>query len=215
MNTGTPGIFGRQRPQPAVAAGAPTLAPFEELFATVADGAFRLAMTLTRDRSEAEDLLQDAALAAFRSFATFTPGTNFKAWLYRILVNRHRYRYRSRRARPATVELDDAPELYLFHRTAEIGLHEDGDPAAQLMRKMTSDQVRQGIASLPAEFRAAVSLFFLEEMSYEEVAAVLGCPVGTVRSRLHRGRRMLQKRLWQIAEDAGIVQRLRRRGAEG
>lgn len=200
---------GLPEPGPALAAptgAAPSQKRFEALFMPLATRAFRLAMTLTRRRSEAEDLLQEAALAAFRGFASFTVGTNFKAWFYRILVNCHYAKYRRERSRPETLALDDTPELYLYARTAELGLHGgDGDPAALLMRKMTSGQVRHAIADLPAEFGAAVSLFFLEEMSYDDIAAVLDCPVGTVRSRLHRGRRMMQKRLWQIAREAGLV----------
>lgn len=187
---------------------------FEELFLPLVDNAFRLAMSLVRDTSEAEDLVQEAALAAYRGFASFTPGTNFKAWFYRILVNRHYYHHRRNRGRPVAVELEDAPELYLFARTAEIGLHRgDEDPAEALMRKMTSDQVRRAIASLPEDYRVPVGLFFLEELSYQAIASVVDCPVGTVRSRLHRGRRMLQKALWKIAEEAGIVRQLAAREA--
>lgn len=193
-------------PDPRPAAAPPS---FEELFLPLVDNAFRLALSLVRNASEAEDLVQEAALAAYRSFASFTPGTNFKAWFYRILINRHYYRYRRERGRPVAVELEEAPELYLFNRTAELGLHRgDGDPAELLMRKMTSDHVRRAIASLPRDFRIPVGLFFLEELSYEAIATVVGCPVGTVRSRLHRGRRMLQKALWKIAEETGIVRQL-------
>lgn len=188
-------------------------ASFEELFRSIAGPAYALASSLIRDASRAEDLLQEAALAAYRGFASFAPGTNFKAWFYRILTNCHFARYRRERRTPQTVELEETPALYLYMRTAEVGLHAEADPAERLMRRMTAEQVREAVASLPEEYRVAVSLFFLEESSYEEIAAVLECPLGTVRSRLHRGRKMLQKSLWTMAVEAGIVADLAAGGA--
>lgn len=179
---------------------------FESLLSPLLTPAYRLACSLTRDGAEADDLLQDAALQAYRGFHSFTPGTNFKAWFYRILTHRHFYRHREARRRPVVTELEDSPDLYLYARTAEAGLHAaSDDPAALLMSKMTAEQIRAAIAELPDEFRVVVSLHFVEEMAYQDIAEVVGCPVGTVRSRLHRGRKMLQKKLWRIAQEAGIV----------
>ena len=179
---------------------------FESLLAPLLGRAFGLARSLTRTAAEAEDLLQETALSAYCGFHTFTPGTNFKAWFYRILTHRHYYRHRQDKRRPATVELEDSPDLYLYARTAEAGLHAvSDDPAALLMSKMTCEQVRAAVAELPEEFGVVVSLHFLEEMRYQEIAEVVGCPVGTVRSRLHRGRKMLQKKLWRTAQREGIV----------
>lgn len=208
----------RQRPRPAAAAppveispeaAAPARERFEDLLMPLLGPAYALARSLTRDAHEAEDLLQEAALAAFRGYGSFAPGTHFKAWFYRILMHCHFARYRRQRHRPATVDIDDVEDLYLFTRTAEAGFHQaDDDPAALLMRKMTAEQVHRAVAGLPPEFRAAVSLFFLEDLTYEETATVLDCPLGTVRSRLHRGRKLLQKELWAIAREEGIVSRL-------
>lgn len=184
-------------------------AELESLLEAVLPSAYGLARQLTRNTTEAEDLLQEAALQAYRGLATFTPGTSFKAWFFRILTNRHYYRYREARRRPVTVEIDDSPDLYLFARTAESGLHAlSEDPARLLMSKMTEEQIRNAMAELPEEHRVVVALFFLEEMRYHEIGEIVGCPVGTVRSRLHRGRKMLQKRLWHIARSEGIVDQL-------
>lgn len=195
----------------AAPAGPP---PFEDLLRAILPGAYGVACNLTGDRAEAEDLLQDAALLAFRAFGSFAPGTSFKAWFYKILTNRHFERHRRATRRPATVGLEEATDLYLYHRTAEAGLHAGcDDPAGLLMSKLTTEQVIGAIASLPEEYRAVATLYFVEDLSYPEMAAVLGCPAGTVRSRLHRARRLLQRALWAVAEQSGIVGRLRAGGA--
>lgn len=198
-------------------AGRPPEAPrFEDLLAGLLPAAYGVACNLTGDRTDAEDLLQEAALLAFRGFGSFSPGTSFKAWFYKILTHRHFERHRRAKRRPATVTLDEAPDLYLFQRTAERGLHAAcEDPASLVMSKMTTDQVISAIASLPDEFRAVATLYFVEDLSYQEMAVVLGCPAGTIRSRLHRARRMLQRGLWAIAEQSGIVRQLAARTAPG
>lgn len=179
---------------------------FEALLAPLLGSAYGLARTLTHNAAEADDLLQEAALQAFCGFHSFTQGTNFKAWFYRILTNRHYYRHRQTKRRPATVELEDSPDLYLYARTAEVGLHAASeDPAALLMSKMTRKQVLAAVTELPEDFRLVVTLYLLEDTPYAEIAEVAGCPMGTVRSRLHRGRKMLQKKLWRVAQEAGVV----------
>jgi RNA polymerase sigma-70 factor, ECF subfamily len=187
---------------------------FESLLGEILPRAYSMACSLTGNRADAEDLLQDAALRAFRAFDSFAPGTNFKAWFFRILTNCHFERHRRSGSRPETVDLDDAPDLFLYQRTAEAGLHQGcDDPAALVMSKMTAEQVMGAIAALPEEFRVVATLCFADDMTYEEIAEVLGCPVGTVRSRLHRSRKMLQKCLWSIAEKSGIVGELTARRA--
>lgn len=189
---------------------APTeTASFESLLSPVLGSAYGYALTLTGVPADAEDLLQEAALLAFRAFDSFRPGTRFKAWFYKILTNRHFERFRRSRRRPETVELDDVAELYLYRRTAEAGLHErSDDPARLLMSKLTAEQVLAAIGALPEEYRAVARLHIVDELEYPEIAGVLGCPLGTVRSRLHRGRRMLQKALWDVAREAGVVRAL-------
>jgi RNA polymerase sigma-70 factor, ECF subfamily len=180
---------------------------FEELFQPIAGMAYGTAVRLTRNRSEAEDLVQDAALLAFRAFGSFQPGTNFKAWFFRILTNAFYSRHRRDKHERNNVSTDDLPPLYLYGKTADLGLHSQDDPAAALMDRIDTDHVAAALESLPTEYRVVATLYFIEDFSYQQIAEVAQCPVGTVRSRLHRGRRMLQKALWQIAEERGIVSR--------
>ncbi len=181
-------------------------ASFESLFTPLASSAFGVAVRFTSNRSDAEDLVQEAALLAFRSFESFEAGTNFKAWFFKILTNCYFSKRRRDKSRPVTSDLDDTPDLYLYARSAETGFPTAGpDPAAQLLDKLGTERVVEAIARLPDEYRAVSTLYFMEDLSYEEIGQVLQCPVGTVRSRLHRGRKMLQKALWQVAEEDGIV----------
>jgi RNA polymerase sigma-70 factor (ECF subfamily) len=191
-----------------LAGGNPT-ATFEALLEPILDGAFGTALRYTRNRADAEDLVQDAALLACRGFATFEPGSNFKAWFFRILTNCFFSKYRTRKRQGTEIELGDAPELYLYCQTAAVGLHaQTEDPAQLLMGKLATEQVEEAIAALPDEYRVVATLYFLEDFSYQEIAEVVGIPVGTIRSRLHRGRHLLQKALWVIAEERGIVSAL-------
>ena len=190
---------GASSPQPSAAAD------FEALLAAVVDAAYGYAFRLAHDRSDAEDLVQEAALLAFRGFGSFQPGSNFKAWFFKILTNCYRSKYRRERRRP-TVDFDDTPDLYLYARAGEVGFPTDGpDPAAALFDKLGTEQVVAALEQLPEEYRIVCTLYFMQDFSYEEIARALECPVGTVRSRLHRGRKMLQKTLWRVAEEAGVV----------
>lgn len=179
---------------------------FELLFSSVMNSAFGVAVRLTRNHADAEDLVQEAALLGYRAFGSFEPGTNFRAWFLKILTNCYFSRRRREKSRPVTADLDDTPDLYLYARSGEAGFPTQGpDPAAQLLEKLGTERVVAAINRLPDEYRVVSTLYFMEDMSYEEIARVLECPVGTVRSRLHRGRKMLQKALWQIAEEDGII----------
>lgn len=180
---------------------------FETLLVGMLEASFRLAFRLTGDRQDAEDLVQEAALRAFRFRHTFQRGTSFKAWFYRIVVNHF---YTTTRRKHATTtpldELSDAHEIFLFARSAAAGLiPADSDPAAGVVARMAEDDVARALASLPDEFRTVATLYFMDDLSYQEIADILEVPIGTVRSRLHRGRHMLQKQLWRVAEELGIV----------
>ena len=180
-------------------------AGFETLLAAVVDAAYGYAFRLSNNRSDAEDLVQEAAMLAFRGFGSFEAGSNFKAWFFKILTNCYRSKYRKDRRRP-TVDLDDTPDLYLYARSGEVGFPTEGpDPAATLLDRLGTEQVVAALEQLPDEYRIVSTLYFMQDFSYEEIALALGCPIGTVRSRLHRGRKILQKALWQVAEEAGIV----------
>lgn len=186
----------------------PPDADFETLLRGVLDRAYGTALRLTGSRDDAEDLVQEAALNAFRGFAGFRPGTNFRAWFFRILMNAFYATHRKRRPETGAVALDDADPVYLYQRARAAGLLDDGqDPAARTMSLMAVDDVARALAALPEEFRAVSTLYFMEDLSYQEIAEAVGVPVGTVRSRLHRGRRMLQKALWTLAAERGIAPR--------
>jgi RNA polymerase sigma-70 factor (ECF subfamily) len=189
---------------------------FDALLLGLLSSAYGYALRLTRNRADAEDLVQEAALLACRGAATFEPGTNFKAWFFRILVRAFWARHRTVERRPVTVDLDDTPDLYLYARSADIGRPADGDtPATLLLDQLGTERIIDAIAQLPEEYGTVCTLYFMEDLTYQDIAGVLGLPIGTVRSRLHRGRRMLQKSLWRAAEDAGIIGTpTGRRGAE-
>ena len=183
-----------------------TSASFEELLRPLLGPAYGVALHLTRSRHEAEDLVQEAALLAFRGFGTFQAGSNFKAWFFRIIYNTFLSKYRQRRSERGMLGLEDASELYIQLRTHEAGMHFQGsDPVKTAIGRLESEQVAAALQALPEEYRVVATMYFLEDFSYQEIAEVLGIPIGTVRSRLHRGRKMLQKRLWQLAVDQGLV----------
>jgi RNA polymerase sigma-70 factor (ECF subfamily) len=180
---------------------------FESLLLGMLDASYRLAVRLTGNAADAEDLVQEAALRAFRFRHTFQKGTSFKAWFYRIVVNHF---YTSTRRKGGTMtsldELSDAHEIFLFARSAAGGLlRPDADPAAGTVARMAEDDVARALAALPDEFRTVCTLYFMDDLTYQEIADILDVPIGTVRSRLHRGRHMLQKKLWNVAEELGIV----------
>jgi len=179
---------------------------FDRLLAGVLERAYGTALRLAGNREDAEDLVQEAALRAFRGFGTFQPGTNFRAWFFRILVNCFYGSVRRRRPEEPLAELDDSHELLLYVRSAEAGLISPGsDPVRATLDRVAEEDVGRALEALPEEFRVVATLYFMEDLSYAEIAEAVGVPVGTVRSRLHRARRILQKRLWHLAQDAGIT----------
>ncbi|MCH8255302.1 MAG: sigma-70 family RNA polymerase sigma factor [Gemmatimonadetes bacterium] len=181
-------------------------ADFKSLLEPVLEPAYRTAYHLTRNEADAEELVQEAALLAFKGFGRFRPGTNFKAWFFTILRNRFISTYRKKQREIKTVELEDAPELYMYTKSMESGLSaQTSEPAKYVIEQLDAEQVATALSELPMEFREAATLYFTQDMSYHDIAEVLGVPVGTVRSRLHRGRKLLQKKLWHLAEDYGLV----------
>jgi RNA polymerase sigma-70 factor, ECF subfamily len=187
---------------------------FQSMLIDVLPALYRYALRLTRNRADAEDLVQDTALRAFRAVSQFEPGTNFKAWIFKILTRGFWASDRHRRRRPSTVDFDDTPDLYLYARSAEHGLQWQGeDPARALIDRLGAERVAEAIGQLPREYGVVCTLCFMEDFEYQEIAEVLEVPVGTVRSRLHRGRKMLQKALWHVAQEAGIVDELSTRKA--
>ena len=177
---------------------------FEALLKPTLPLAYRYAVRLAGDRDAGMDLVQDASVSAYRAFGQFETGTNFRAWFLRILTHRY-YRIRQEDARLRSVTLDDAPELFLYLKAKAQGVPMVGDPAASLLGKSDGDAVCAALARLPEEYRVVATLHFLSEASYAECAETLDVPIGTVRSRLHRARKLLQVALWELAEERGYA----------
>jgi RNA polymerase sigma-70 factor (ECF subfamily) len=166
------------------------------------DSIYNSALYLTRNERDAEDLAQDTFLKAFRHFEQFQPGTNCRAWLFRIMVNTF-----LNRTRKSVRELSFIEEIETTEPSAATvrdGASHMLDPESGYLQQMFSETVREAIESLPADFRTAVVLADLQDFSYKEIAEIMNCPVGTVMSRIFRGRRLLQSRLRGYAAEHGI-----------
>lgn len=180
-------------------------ADFETLLVPVLNQAYGTALRLTGNVADAEDLVQDAALLAHRGFGSFTAGSNFRAWFYRIMLNRFYSNYRRQRRAGLAVDLEETPEMYLFQQAELAGMKPSEDSATALVDRMDAEVVERALQTLPDDFRAAATLYFMQDLPYQEIAEILEVPIGTVRSRLHRARRLLQKTLWSMAQERGIV----------
>jgi len=177
---------------------------FEGQLKPVLPLAYRVAVILLGDRDSAMDLVQEASVIAFRAFYQFETGTNFKAWFLRILTNKY-FRMQRVNARFAHINLEEAPELFLYLSAKRLGIPMEGDPAGFILNQVDSEMILNALARLPEEYRMVASLHFISDLSYQDCADALGIAIGTVRSRLHRARRLLQVALWQIAEERGYV----------
>jgi RNA polymerase sigma-70 factor (ECF subfamily) len=167
---------------------------------------YSAALRMTRNPSDAEDLVQETYLKAYRAFGTFQEGTNLKSWLYKILTNTFINSYRAKRRRPAETELDDVEDLYLYRRLGGNQATSLGRSAEDLvLDRFTESDVKTAVESLPEAFRLAVLLADVEGFSYKEIAEILDVPIGTVMSRLHRGRRALEKALASFAEERRLT----------
>ena len=185
--------------------GALGTAEFEAELGAIVDTVFRTALRLTGNRQDAEDLVQEAALSAYRGRATFAAGTNFKAWFFKILLRCFYGAHRKRRPEHSIADVEDAHEMILYMHAYEAGLLSQDDPVEATIGRLASDDIAAALDALPDIYRAVCTMYLMEDFSYEEIGEMLGVPLGTVRSRLHRGRAMLQKRLWTLAVDQGIV----------
>src|ERR1700678_3913148 len=167
---------------------------------------YTAALRMTRNPADAEDLVQETCLKAYRAYGTFQEGTNLKAWLYKILTNTFINAYRSKKRRPEQTELDDVEELYLYRRLGGLEAVAAGRSAEEeVMEHFTEGDVKAAVEALPEQFRMAVLLADVEGFSYKEIAEILDIPIGTVMSRLHRGRKALQKALHVFAVERGLV----------
>ncbi|HET8568619.1 MAG TPA: sigma-70 family RNA polymerase sigma factor [Candidatus Limnocylindria bacterium] len=169
------------------------------------DALYRTALRMTRAEAEAEDLVQETFIRAFRFRDQFETGTNLKAWLFRILTNTFINQYRRARSRPATTELGDVDEGALYRRMAGTSpASASPDPEATVLASVVDEEVTAALEALPEHFRTVV-LLDAEGFAYKEIARMLDIPIGTVMSRLHRGRKFLQKRLYDLARERGIA----------
>jgi RNA polymerase sigma-70 factor (ECF subfamily) len=164
---------------------------------------YSAALRMTRNPADAEDLVQETYLRAYRGFSGFEEGTNLRAWMYRILTNTFINSYRKKQREPVTVQEDDLDEWYLYDKLGESGVEPSAE--AEVIRSMPDEDVQKALEALPEGFRLAVLLADVEGFSYKEIAEILGIPIGTVMSRLHRGRRALEKALWGRVRERGLV----------
>src|SRR3954447_21154179 len=184
-------------------------ARFAELAMEHMASLYTAALRMTRNPADAEDLVQETYLKAYRGFGSFEEGTNLKAWLYRILTNTFINRYRQQKRRPDETDLDDVEDFYLYRRLGGIDEARISKSAEDVMLELfTDDEVKDALESLPESFRMAVLLADVEGFAYKEIAEILDIPIGTVMSRLHRGRKALQKRLYEFAVERGLVARV-------
>lgn len=167
------------------------------------DSLYRTALRMTRNDGDAADLVQDAFFKAYRFWDKFEEGTNCRAWLFKIMTNIFINNYRSKASTPQTIDLEDIDDNFLFGQLSALGPSED--PEKLFFNKIFDTDVRAAIDKMPDDFRLVTILSLLEGFSYQEIADILNINVGTVKSRLHRGRKLLQKSLWDYAVKNGFV----------
>ncbi|MDX1659008.1 MAG: sigma-70 family RNA polymerase sigma factor [Nitriliruptorales bacterium] len=176
---------------------------FEEQVIPHLDRLYGGALRYTRDPSDAEDLVQETVAKAYSAFHQFQQGTNLKAWLYRILHNTYINRYRKEQRRPNETLQEDIDDFSLYDALAR----DEGSAEAAVLAQISDDEIKQALADLPEQFRVAVYLADVEEFSYKEIAEIMDTPIGTVMSRLHRGRKALEKALSEYARRRGLIER--------
>lgn len=185
-------------------AGADALDAFEAEALSHLQALYGVATRLTRNPADAEDLVQDALVKAMRAREQYEPGTNLKAWLFKILTNTYINRYHRGGLERSVLEGPDTEPLAEgWMSTASMNAMRD--PETLALRPLLEAEIDRALATLPEDFRLAVVLSDVEELSYKEIAEVMGCPIGTVMSRLHRGRKLLQKALYEHAVLEGIA----------
>lgn len=167
------------------------------------DALYRTALRMTKNENDAEDLVQEAFAKAYRFWDKFEPGSNCRAWLFKIMTNIFINEYRSKSRAPVSVNVDDIDDNFLYGQLAQTG--PEDDPERHFFAKVFDDDVKKAIAELPDDFRLVVILSFLEGFSYQEIAEIADLQLGTVKSRLHRGRKLLQKKLFDYAIRNGYI----------
>ena len=184
---------------------------FEELTMPHIDSLYSMALRYIFNKEEAEDLVQDTYLKAYRFYSSFQQGTNIKAWLFKILRNTFINKYRKAASAPGEVLYEDIDTLNTDQTAAQEGVSgKFTDTLATRCDEISSfmeDDIKHAIESLPVEYREVILLSDVEELSYKDISEIANVPVGTVKSRLNRGRKLLQKSLWEYAKDRGFIDR--------
>jgi len=177
---------------------------FRDLTFSHMDSLYNTALRMTRNQLDAEDLVQDVYVRAYRFFNKFKRDTNFKAWIFKILTNTYINQYRKRISQPRQVDLDKIKHMYIEKRTeTHSGVMEQFEEVSY--DSLFDDEIRDALQKLPDEFRIVVLLADIESFSYKEIAAIVECPLGTVMSRLSRGRKHLQSYLRDYAMRGGFI----------
>lgn len=184
---------------------------FEEIAMQYLDSLYNMALRLMLNKEEAEDLVQETYLKAYRFFNTFQKGTNIKAWLFKILRNTFINKYRKAVNTPSEIFYEDIESI----NTNQT--HEQENNSGKLTDTLESkyndisnlmeDDIKHAIDNLPIEYREAILLSDVEELSYKDIAEIANVPIGTIKSRLNRGRKLLQKSLWEYAKERGFTKR--------
>jgi RNA polymerase sigma-70 factor (ECF subfamily) len=170
------------------------------------DALYRTALRMTKNQTDAEDLVQETMVKAYRFWDKFEPGSNCRAWLFKIMTNIFINEYRSKSRTPVSVNMDDIDDNFLFGQLASMP--PGRTPEEEMFAKIFDDDVKKAIEELPDDFRLVVVLSFLEGFSYQEIADIIELQLGTVKSRLHRGRKLLQKKLHDYAVKNGYIKDL-------
>ncbi|NIR49136.1 sigma-70 family RNA polymerase sigma factor [candidate division KSB1 bacterium] len=177
---------------------------FEKLAYPLMDKLFSTALSMTKDKLDAEDLVQETYLKAYRFYHRFKPGTNFRAWIFRILVNNFINQYRSIQKQPTKVNFEIVSNLLI---SSDLGqaTKDDVNPLSENYAELFDDTVSKALDKLPVKYRLLVLLSDVNQLKYKEIAQTLGCPVGTVMSGLSRGRKKLSRLLKRYAVENGFV----------
>lgn len=166
------------------------------------DALYNFGLRLTSDPNDAEDLVQDTIVKAFRFFSSYEKGTNAKAWLFRILKNSYINNYRKKSKKPQQVDYD---EVSTFYETIRAERTDTSDLEDKMFRELIDDELSNALDNIPEDFRTVVLLCDVEDFTYEEIANMLDVPIGTIRSRLHRGRNLLKAELMDYASKRGYA----------
>jgi RNA polymerase sigma-70 factor (ECF subfamily) len=184
---------------------------FEELFLPLMDNLYNIALRMTRNPVDAEDLVQETYLKAYRFFDHFQEGTNAKAWVITILTNTFRTKYRKAQREPDRVDFDAVENFFLVDELrprihpANKSEARNSNAITEILKSYVSDDIIDALENIPEQFRMAVLLSDVERFNYQEIAEIIGASVGTVKSRIFRGRKLLQKQLYDLAKERGII----------